>query len=182
MLSACNALAPGPRPRHSGNVNPPSAIGGDPRQSRGFTSRKLKILGDGRREEGVKPGFRGPGTGLWCVEWIERIMRLDEWRLKWRDGKNPEERPEKAWRKKPRPVAVNLGKDGRAVGLHPRERCRGTRSGPGHRRGRTRRSHGRHLSCQERPQGGHRGERDCGKSDRRRQRVRGCPDHFRGSH
>jgi hypothetical protein len=23
MVSACNALAPGPRPRHSGNVKPP---------------------------------------------------------------------------------------------------------------------------------------------------------------
>jgi hypothetical protein len=35
------ALVPGPQPRHSGNVNPPSAIGGDPRQSRGFTLRNL---------------------------------------------------------------------------------------------------------------------------------------------
>jgi hypothetical protein len=38
MLSAANALDPGPQPKQPGNVNPPQP---DPRQTRGFTLRKL---------------------------------------------------------------------------------------------------------------------------------------------
>jgi hypothetical protein len=49
MLFAQKLLAPGLQPKHPGTDNPPSAIGGDPRQSRGFTLRELlptNSLGD----------------------------------------------------------------------------------------------------------------------------------------
>jgi hypothetical protein len=52
------ALVPGPQPRHSGNVNPPSAIGGDSRQSRGGCPEE-KLLGFGNKTPQVFDGRAG---------------------------------------------------------------------------------------------------------------------------
>jgi hypothetical protein len=50
MLFAQKLLAPGPQPKHPGNVNPPQA---DPRQSRGVTLRELAVQPpDGKIEPG----------------------------------------------------------------------------------------------------------------------------------